>query len=62
MASEADNAFFRPLWRRVALLAVVAVWFGYEAMFVGEPMWMMISGGMFAYGVWTYIIRWREPG
>jgi hypothetical protein len=58
--NQADIEFFRPLWRRLVLIAVVLAWFGYESIFVGEQLWMMISGGMAAYAIWTYLYRWEK--
>ncbi|MBZ9938337.1 DUF3329 domain-containing protein [Mesorhizobium sp. BR1-1-16] len=58
MKSETERVFFGPLWRRVAMVALIAVWFGYEALFIRDPLWMVIVGGMLAYAAWTYLIRW----
>jgi len=60
MANKADKEFFRPLWRRVAVVAVLAAWLGFEALFVGEPMWIVIIGGTLAYAVWTFFLNWKE--
>ncbi|HWJ75600.1 MAG TPA: hypothetical protein VNX29_20755 [Kaistia sp.] len=40
------------------MVALIAAWFGYEALFIRDPMWMVIVGGMLAYAAWTYLIRW----
>jgi hypothetical protein len=52
--------FFDPLWRRVVVVAVVAVWLGFEIIFTREPMWMMIAGGMLAYALWAFILNWPK--
>lgn len=58
MRSESERVFFGPLWRRLALVAVIAGWFAYEALFVREQLWLVIVGGMLAYAAWVYLIRW----
>ncbi|SHE85599.1 hypothetical protein SAMN02745157_1086 [Kaistia soli DSM 19436] len=60
MKSETERAFFGPLWRRVAMVVLIAAWFGYEALFIRDPLWMVIVGGMLAYATWTYLIRWNS--
>ncbi len=57
-----DRTFFAPLWRRILLVAIVAAWFAYEALVVGEQMWIVIVGGLLAYAVWTYLLRWDAAG
>jgi len=59
MANQADIEFFKPLWRRVAVVAVLVAWLGFEALFVGEPMWLVIIGGTLAYAVWTFFLNWK---
>jgi hypothetical protein len=62
MANKSDQEFFRPLWRRVAVVAALAVWLGFEAIFVRETMWIVIIGGTLAYAVWTFFISWKDEG
>lgn len=59
--SEKDRDFFAPLWRRLVLFAIVAAWFAYEAIVTRDTTWMLISGGMLAYAIWNYAIRWKRP-
>lgn len=56
-----DHPFYRPLWRRLAIIAVTAVWAALEIFRGGEPMWMVIAGGAFAYSLWTFLITWKDP-
>lgn len=62
MANTADKQFFKPLWRRVAVVAILAAWLAFEAIFVGETMWIVIIGATLAYAVWTFFLGWREDG
>ncbi|SHM25392.1 hypothetical protein [Roseibium suaedae] len=58
--SNTYHPFFRPLWRRVALVAVCAGWAGFEA-YMGNGTWAMIVAGISAYAAWAYLIDWKEP-
>lgn len=62
MRSETERTFFGPLWRRLALVALVAAWFAYEALFIQDQLWLLIVGGMLAYSIWSYLIRWDRAG
>ncbi len=68
---DASHPFFRPLWRRVALVAVCATWTVVELV-VGDPTWAIMTGAIGAYAAWTFLIAYkpvadeppadREPG
>ncbi len=58
---ERDINFFRPLWRRVAVLTVCVVWAGLEV-WHGEQLWIMITLGITAYAAWNFFIAFdRHP-
>jgi hypothetical protein len=60
--NERDAQFFRPLWLRVVVTAGLAVWFGAEAVFSQDQLWMTITGLAFVYAVWTFFIRFpKDP-
>lgn len=54
-----DHPFYRPLWRRVAIVASTVLWFAFEAFYVVDPLWMPIAGGVALYCVWTFLISWK---
>ena len=54
-----DQKFFKPLWRRVAVLAFIAVWTIVEFS-MGETMWAIMVAAIGAYGFWIFIIRFDE--
>ncbi len=60
LKADHNHPFYRPPWRRWALAAVVALWLFYEVAFGGEPFWMVIAGGLLAYTVWTFLIKWPK--
>ena len=48
-----SHPFFRPLWIRVAITLVAALWSVFE--FVsGSPFWGMVFGGFAALSVWGF--------
>ena len=60
MLQNNDHPFLRPLWRRVALVALCAAWTVFELV-NGETMWVTLAGGMTALGAWQYLIAYKPP-
>jgi len=48
-------AFFRPLWRRVATLALIGIWTGVE-FFHGSPYWGALAAGIGAYVAYQFFV------
>lgn len=59
--SDVSHPFYRPLWRRVALVTVTGLWACYENFVVKDPMWMVLTGGIFVYAAWVFLIKWVDP-
>jgi hypothetical protein len=57
---DEELKWFRPLWLRLLVTGLVAVWFGWEALFTRDPMWMLITGAALAYAVWNLFIKFDE--
>jgi hypothetical protein len=57
---DADHPFFRPLWRRVAIVVVCAAWSILE-FWAGAPLWGTLAGGMAVYGAWTFLLNYKPP-
>ena len=57
-----EHPFFRPLWRRIAVVALCAGWAIFEYS-QGASMWGMIAAGFTAYAVWQffYLYKPAEP-
>lgn len=60
MTNDRDHPFFRPLWRRVALVAFCAAWSAFE-FYTGAAFWGVLAGGMAAYGAWMFLIAYPKP-
>lgn len=56
---ERDIQFFRPLWRRIAVVVVCLVWAGLE-LWHGEQLWIFIALGLAAYAVWNFLIAFPK--
>lgn len=54
---DSGHPFFRPLWRRVAVVLVCLGWGLFE--FVsGSPFWGMLFTGAGAYAAWELLIAY----
>lgn len=55
-----EHPFFRPLWRRVAIVAACALWAILE--FVnGSHLWGLGALAFAGYGVWQFFVRYDPP-
>jgi hypothetical protein len=59
---ESEINWFRPLWRRVLVTAVCAVWLGFELIVSHEQLWMIISGAGLAYCLWNFFLKFPKDG
>lgn len=59
--SEQSHPFYRPLWRRVVIVAVCALWLGFEFLYSGSGFWQVIAAAVLAYAVWFFFISYK-PG
>ncbi len=53
---NADDPFFRVVWRRWATALFPLAWGGYE-LWSGNPMWALLFGATGAYAAWVLIIK-----
>jgi hypothetical protein len=58
MMKDSEHPFFRPLWRRIAIVAVCLVWAGIEFA-TGTPFWGVIALGATAYGIWQFFYAYK---
>ncbi len=54
-----EHPFFRPLWRRVAVVAVCVAWSIFEFA-TGASFWGMIAAGFAVYAVWQFFFLFKE--
>ncbi|MEJ8474633.1 DUF3329 domain-containing protein [Roseibium algae] len=60
MISDSDHPFFRPLWRRIAIVVFCACWAAFE-FYNGNETWGWITLAIAAYAVWTFLIDFKQP-
>jgi hypothetical protein len=53
------NAFYKPLWRRILIVAATAAWFGVE-LWHGGGMWMTIAGAFSGFAIWAMLISYPK--
>jgi len=58
--ADRDHPFYRPLWRRIALVLTLAAWSAYECLVTRDGMWMVFSLGLLAYAVWTFFLTYPK--
>jgi len=56
-----DHPWFAPLGRRIAVVAVCALWGLIEAV-TGSPGWVMLFLGAGGVAAWSLLIRYQPPG
>ena len=49
--------WFRPLYRRVILVVVIAGWCAWEWLPPSDQFWGLLTTAMLAYAVWTFFIK-----
>lgn len=55
---EQDHPFYKPLWRRVAIVAVIGFWLAFEIYQKSDVLWIGLAGAMLAYAVYTFFLTW----
>jgi hypothetical protein len=56
---DRDHPFFRPLWRRVGIVAFCCAWAAFE-FYNKEQFWGTMAAAMAAYGAWVYLLNYKE--
>jgi hypothetical protein len=57
-----DTEWFRPLWLRVGVTAVVAVWCAIEWLVWKEQLWSLLTTAALAYCIWSFFISFPKDG
>ena len=57
---DSRNAFFQPVWRRMAIVVACAGWAMLEWI-SGQTGWATIAAAVTIYGAWSFFIAWKEP-
>jgi hypothetical protein len=57
---EQNSPFYRPLWRRIAITAAVALWLAIEIYDGESGFWTIIAAAMLCYAVWIFFLSWPK--
>ena len=55
------HPFFRPFWRRIAVVLLLAFWTVIEIV-SGNPFWALLVGGIGAYAIYVFFFDFDLPG
>jgi hypothetical protein len=60
---SSDVAWFRPLWRRIAVTGFLAVWCGYEWLFSHDQFWAVLVSAALVFSLYSFFITFpkEEP-
>ena len=53
-----EHPFFRPLWRRIAVVALCVAWSIFEFS-TGASMWGTIAAAFAAYAIWQFFYLYK---
>jgi hypothetical protein len=56
---DPNDPFYRPYWRRLLIVLVVALWCGTELLYARDGLWTVLAAGVLAFCVWTFIVDWK---
>lgn len=59
-AKEQDHPFYKPLWRRVLIVAVIALLLAFEIYMGSDGFWLTMYVVALAYAVYTFFITWPK--
>lgn len=60
LLGDLSHPFYKPLWRRVAVVATTVLWFGFEALVAQSTIWAMLSGAVMAYSAYSFLFAWQD--
>ncbi|MFB9947783.1 DUF3329 domain-containing protein [Rhizobium puerariae] len=55
---DPNHPFYEPLWRRLLIPAICAVWVAFELL-AGEPIWAAIVGAIGIYATYKLFVERR---
>lgn len=56
---DPSHSFYQPLWRRIAIVVVLVLWFAFEAFVSQSAMWAVIVGAVAVYTANVLLISWK---
>ncbi len=60
--ADQNHPFYKPLWRRIAIVASTMGWIAFELLYGSSGFWLVLAAGTSAYCIWTFLITFpKEP-
>ena len=56
-----DHPFYRPLWRRMAIVATTLLWAVFELLWVKDGFWPILASATFLYSIWAFLLNYKSP-
>jgi len=58
-----DLTWFRPVWRRVAVVVFLTAWLGWELLWSRDTFWALLVGAALAYSLYNFFYAFpkEEP-
>lgn len=58
-----DLTWFRPIWRRVAVVVFLTAWLGWELLWSKDMFWALLVGAALAYSAYNFFYAFpkEEP-
>lgn len=57
-----DLNWFRPLWRRVAVVVFLAAWLAWELIWTRDSFWGLLVGAALAYSLYNFFYAFPKEG
>jgi hypothetical protein len=58
--TDRGHPFYKPLWRRIALVAFTGTWAAVELIYLQSGLFSALFLGLFAYAVWVFLLTWDD--
>ncbi len=58
---DTTHEFYRPKWRRIAIVATTVVWTAFELLVSHSAFWTVLAAGVCALTFWALLIDYKEP-
>lgn len=59
LMDEKSRRFFRPVWRRILVIALLAVWTTVEWL-SSNPFWAVLTTGALGISLWMFVFDYRH--
>jgi hypothetical protein len=56
---DQTHPFYQPLWRRIVIVATVAIWALLEIL-SADPLWIILACALLVYSIWALLVTWPK--